>query len=151
MVHDSGYAKVPTNWQKFLQNADNKKELFSFLSTQLMEVKFQNDKSVNVTLGEQVLNTDNGTPMDQCNYEEAHTRVLVHHLRALQSSSLGLVKTRDTDVVIILLRNLRHITAANPAAQIWISFKTSKSVKMISPNRIASGAKHWLLFIGQRG
>ena len=104
-----------------------------------MEVKFQNDKSVHVTLGEKVLNTENGTPMDQCNHEEADTHVLVHLFHALQSSSLGLVQTGDTDVVIILLSTLHHITAANPAAQIWISFKTSKSVKMISLNSIASG------------
>ena len=38
-----------------------------------------------------------------------------------------IVQTGDTVVVIILLSNFHHITAANPAAQIWISFKTSKS------------------------
>ena len=76
--------------------------------------------------------------MDQCNHEEANTRVLVHLLHALQSPSLGMVYTGDTDVVIIFLSNFHHIKALNPAAEIWISFKARMTTKMISLNTIAT-------------
>lgn len=134
----SGSAKVPGNWQNFLSNAENKKELFSFLSTSIVQTSFQDGKQVYVTSGDQVLNAGNGPPMGRCNHEEADTRVLVHLLHALQYSSLGMVYTGDTDVVVILLCNFHHIKAVNPESEIWISFKTGKTVNMISLNNIAS-------------
>jgi len=76
--------------------------------------------------------------MEQCNHEEADTRVLIHLLHALRTSSLGMVHTGDTDVVVILLSNFHHIKALNPAAEIWISFKAGKTTRMISLNSIAS-------------
>jgi hypothetical protein len=76
--------------------------------------------------------------MEQCNHEEADTRVLVHLLHALQTSTLGMVLTGDTDVVVILLSNFHYIKAVNPASEIWISFKAGKTTRMISLNTIAS-------------
>src|SRR5688572_8273142 len=75
--------------------------------------------------------------MEQCNHEEADTRVLIHVLHALQTWSLGMVHAGDTDV-IILLSNFHHIKALNPAAETWISFKAGKTTRMISLNTIAS-------------
>lgn len=132
-----GTAKIPGNWQKFLANIDNKKELFTFLSKKITAEHFPDDKNVYVTAGDQVHHVGNGPPMDQCNHEEADTRVLVHLLHALHSSSLGMVFTGDTDVVVILLSNFHHIRALNPAADIWISFKAGKTTRMISLNQIA--------------
>ena len=91
-----------------------------------------------ITAGEQVHHVGNSRPMEQCNHEEADTRVLVHLLHALQTSTLGMVHTGDTDVIVILLSNFHHIKALNPAAEIWISFKAGKSTKMISLNSIAA-------------
>ena len=134
----SGTAKIPGNWQKFLANIDNKKELFTFLSKKITEEQFPDDKDVYITAGDQVHHVGNSTPMDQCNHEEADTRVIVHLLHALQTSSLGMVHTGDTDVVVILLSNFHHIKALNPAAEIWISFKAGKTTRMISLNTIAT-------------
>ena len=133
----SGTARIPGNWQKFLANVDNKKELFSFLSKKITEGQFPDDKDVYITAGDQVHHVGNSPPMDQCNHEEADTRVLVHLLHALQTSSLGMVHT-DTDVVVILLSNFHHIKALNPAADIWISFKAGRRTRMISLNTIAT-------------
>ena len=133
-----GTAKIPGNWQNFLANVDKKKELFSFLSKKITEEHFPDDKNVYITAGDQVHHVGNSPPMDQCNHEEADTRVLVHFLHALQSSSLGMVYTGDTDVVVLLLSNFHHIKALNPAAEIWISFKAGKTTRMISLNTIAT-------------
>ena len=75
--------------------------------------------------------------MGQCNHEDADTRVLVH-LQALQSSSLGMIYTGDTDVVILLFSTFHHITPVNPTAEVWISFKAGKAMKIISLNILAS-------------
>ena len=91
----SGTAKVPGNWQKFLGGVDSKKELFSFLSQQITEENFPDDTDMYMTAHEQVHHVGNGAPMKQCNHEEADTRVLVHILQALQSSSLGMIHTGD--------------------------------------------------------
>ena len=134
----SGTAKIPGNWQNFLKNVDNKKELFSFLSKKITGEHFPDDKNVYITAGDQVHHVGNSPPMDQCNQEEADTHVLIHLLHALQSSSLGMVYTGDTDVVVILLSNFHHIKALNPATEIWISFKAGMTTNIISLNTITT-------------
>ena len=126
--HASGTAKYPGNWQKFLANVDNKKELFSFLSQKTIEGQFPDDKDDYITASDQVHHVGNGPPMDQCNHEKTDTRVIVHLLHALQTSSLGMVRTVDTDVVIHL-SNFHHIKALKTAAEIWSSFKARKTTE----------------------
>jgi hypothetical protein len=121
-----------------LGDVDNKKELFSFLSQKIGEENFPDDKDVYITADDQVRHVGHGAPMKQCNHEEANTRVLVHILHALQSSSVGMIHTGDTDVVVILLSNFHHIRTDNPASEIWISFKSGKTTRMLSLNNIAS-------------
>ena len=134
----SGTAKIPGDWNKFLTNLDNKNELFSFLTRKLLtDGLFPDDKNVYVTAHDQVHHVGNISPMDQCNHEEADTSVLVHFLHALQTSSLGMVHTGDTDVVI-RLSNFHHIMALNAEAEIWISFKAGKTTRMISLNTITT-------------
>ena len=123
----TGCAKVPANWQNVLANAENKKELFLFISKRAAEERFPDQKDLYITGEEQVQHVGDGLQMDQCNHEEADTRVLVHLLHALQTSTLGMVFTGDTDIVVILLSNFHHIKAANPRAEIWISFKVGKN------------------------
>jgi hypothetical protein len=79
--------------------------------------------------------------MDKCNHEEADTRVIVHPLHALQTSSLGMVHTGDTDVVVILLSNFQHKKALNPAADIWFSFRARKTTRTIDSNLGTSTCK----------
>ena len=42
----TGSAKVPLDWQGFLMNADNKKELFTYLSSKLVAEKNQRKKRI---------------------------------------------------------------------------------------------------------
>src|SRR6218665_3448292 len=93
-----------------------------------------------MTAGDEVRHVGNSPPMEQCNHEEADTRVLIDLLYALQTSSLGMFRTGDTDVVVIPLSNLHHIQALNTAAETWISFKPWKTGRptMVSLNYNAS-------------
>ena len=78
-----GSAKVFGDWQTFLKNANNKKELFTYLSSMLSTGQLPDQKEVYITKDDCVKHMDEGTPMGQCNHEEADTCILVHLLHAL--------------------------------------------------------------------
>ena len=54
--------------------------------------------------------------MPECNHEEADTRIVVHALHAIQADQAKsvLVRTVDTDVIVILIRNVPSFQG-NPA------------------------------------
>ena len=76
--------------------------------------------------------------MCQCNHEDAGTRILVHLLHALQTKSIGLIHTRDIDIVVMLLANHQQVISAIPAADIRIYFHAGKSKRIIDLNSIAA-------------
>ena len=112
----TGSVKVLRGWQTFLKNADNKKELFTYLSSMLSTRQLPDRKELYITEDDCVKHMGEGTPMGQCNHEEAHTRILVHLLYALQTKSIGLTHTGDIDIVVILLANQQQIISANPSS-----------------------------------
>ena len=133
----TGSAKVLRDWQTFLKNADNKKELFTYLASMLSTRQLPNRKELCVTEDDCVKHMGKGTSMGQCNNEEADARILVHLLHALQTKSIALFHTGDIDIVVILLANHQQIISANPAADIWIYFHAGKSKRIINLNSIA--------------
>ena len=134
----TGSVKVLRDWQTFLKNADNKKELFTYLSSMLSTRQLPDRKELYITEDDCVKHLGEGTPMGQCNHEEADTRILVHLLHALQTKSIGLIHTGDIDIVVILLANHQQIISANPAADIWIYFHAGKSKRTVNLNSIAA-------------
>ena len=135
----TGSAKALRDWQTFLKNADNKKkELFTYLSSMLSRRQLPDRKELYITEDDCVKHMGEGTPMGQCNHEEADTRILVHLLHALQTKSIGLIHTGDIDIVFILLADHQQIISANPAADIWIYFHAGKSKRIINLISIAA-------------
>ncbi len=58
--------------------------------------------------------------MQNCNHEEADTRIVVHVLHALQHGDKTIqVRTVDTDVVVILTGTFHELIATQPLADIW--------------------------------
>ena len=47
----TGHVKLPQNWQAFLEDTSNKKELFNFLTKQVETASFPVDKLVYITSG----------------------------------------------------------------------------------------------------
>ena len=94
----SGQTKLPAgNWMDFLRDSTNKKELFTFLTTNVDEFNYLEAKVVYVISGQSVLSISSGIPMPSCNHEEADTRVVVHVLHALeQGQKIVLVRTVAT-------------------------------------------------------
>ena len=71
----TGSSKVPFDWQGFLMNADNKKELFTYLSSKLVADKINERKELYITEDGCVKHIGDGFFMSQCNHEEADTRI----------------------------------------------------------------------------
>ena len=89
---------LPTNWQAFLRNCDNKKELFGFLAHQTVQYTIPN-KTIITTVKEFVLSSPSISTnnLQPCSHEEADTRIFVHVLNAVkQGHSKLMIRTVDT-------------------------------------------------------
>jgi hypothetical protein len=92
---------VPKNWGAFLRLADNKKELFSFLSHGIITI--QTEKQIISTLFEDVVcrqerNTEGLAP---CSQEEADSRIMLHVADAAKEYTTVTIRTVDSDIVIL--------------------------------------------------
>ena len=81
---------VPRNWQEFLGLDNNKKELFLFLSEQVVKTEIEG-RQIIVTKGEEVLCSPpatRGNKLSPCSHEEADTRITVHITDAVQDAEV---------------------------------------------------------------
>ena len=125
----AGKNKVPTNWKGFLHDEKNKEEFFKFLSVKIMSFKYPDNKKVFVTDGPLVLTNSITQAMLQCDHEEADTRLVVHIVDALKKGlSTCLVRTVDTDVIIILIEIFPYLITVNSDANIWVAFALAKTL-----------------------
>ena len=109
----SSHAKFPRNWMDFLRDQNNKMELFTLLTSKVIELVCPPSKVVYVTSGERVISA--GSDMTNCKHEEADTRVVVHILNALEQGMKSVqVRTVDTDVVIILAGAFYELCMTEP-------------------------------------
>ena len=75
--------------------------------------------------------------MGQCNHEEADTRIIVHVRHSLEGGAESvLVRTVDTDVVVILVGKLHDLLAYNRRAKIWVAFGMGRHYSLIDINTI---------------
>ena len=51
----SSHAKLPGNWMDFLRDSSNKTELFSFLTSKVVQFNFPPEKAAHITFGESVI------------------------------------------------------------------------------------------------
>ena len=71
----------------------------------------------------------------QCNHEEADTRIVLHIRHALErGAETVLVRTVDTDVVVILVGKLHDLLAYNQHAKVWVAFGMGRHFSIISIN-----------------
>ncbi|KAK3889183.1 hypothetical protein Pcinc_006755 [Petrolisthes cinctipes] len=71
----------------FLRDPTNKEELFSFLTVKIRESNWPPAKTIYVTSGETVETIGAGTRMQNCNHEEADTRIVVHAMHAVEQGA----------------------------------------------------------------
>ena len=133
----TGQTKLPGNWPDFLCDPKNKQELFTLISSIIASTAWPSGKQVFITSGTNVVGTDSCHFMMPCNHEEGDTRILIHLINALEhGSSICLVRTVDTDVVVILIGKFHSLLTKYPLADIWVAFGISKNYTYFHVNTI---------------
>ena len=75
--------------------------------------------------------------MALCDHEEADTRLLIHLQDALLNGCVKCVmRTVDTDVVVILIGKLHHLITLCQDVSIWITFGTGNNFTYYHINAI---------------
>lgn len=120
---------VPRNWCEFLRNAENKQELFVFLSQEMSRMNVGR-KQLFIACGQNIItnDTDTNDTLEPCTHEEADSRMLLHAADAADCGHKKLmIRTVDTDVVVLAMAHFEKITVD----KLWISFGTGKAYRLI--------------------
>lgn len=129
--------KLPSNWQNFLRNDENKDELFQFLAHASISEDV-GDKVILSTIHESVISSNPGLNLDNlqpCSHEEADTRILLHVKDAMNSGYKDImIRTVDTDVVVIAIAHFRDVEKIE---NMWIAFGTGKEFRYIPVHEVA--------------
>ena len=121
----------------FLQDTTNKEELFSLLTEKVKDFQFPENKDVNITSGENVFSSSKSSDMQRCDHEETDTRIAVHVLHALNKGyNQVLIRTLDTDVVVVMIGLFNELLSLHPSANGWISLGMGKRFELISVSAI---------------
>ena len=117
----------------------NKQQLFSFLSHKLESMVCAEGKHLFATIGPSVVSIGVRHPMQVCNHEEADTTILIHLQDALDNgATICLVRTVDTDVIVIIVSKFYDLLQQHPAADIWFAFGTGTNFRYIHIHTMCS-------------
>ena len=135
----AGQTKIPGNWPDFLRDPTNKVELFQFLTEKIVSTTFPDGKQVFATSGASVVCSGTDHSMPPCDHEEADTRIVFHLQDALECGCTKcLVRTVDTDVLVILIGKYHFLAGKYPSADIWVAFGSGKNFVFLHVNAICS-------------
>ncbi len=135
----AGKNKVPGKWNDFLRDETNKKELFHFLSKKIVSANYPEGKQVYITSGTEVFLKGSDQQMQACDHEEADTRLVVHIVHAIHNGhGKILVRTVDTDVIVILVGKFFYLLSLNSDISIWVAFGKGKSFSYWHINSICT-------------
>ena len=128
--HVSASGKMPSDWNNFLRDSNNKVELFQFLSTIIQNMILIGSKFVFAALGSEVVHAGKGASMTGCYHEEAYTRIIIHLIDILNAGlTTVVIKTCDTDVIAILCGQYVRITTSQ---HVWIMFGSGKHERRLN-------------------
>ena len=125
---------IPKNWGEFLRLAENKKELFAFLSREV--ITMSTDKQVISTLQDDVIYRQERDKegLAPCSHEEADTRIMVHVADAAKQYNTVTIRTVDSDVVVLAVFVFAQLMPSLTA--LWVAFGTGKNYRLIPAHKI---------------
>ena len=130
-------APIPSDWKGFLRNDANKQDLFAFLAKEIEKCKVSGKQIVstcqeNVACSSGDISLGNLAP---CTQKEADTRLLLHAADCVkQRHSISIIRTSDTDVVVLAISLSQQLGAK----ELWASFEAEKHFRYITVHGIAS-------------
>ncbi len=120
----------------------NKTELFGYFADQAISVTCEIDNQIITTKGENVLSNipiEESSSLSTCSHEEADTRLLLHaYHTANQNNKKILIRTVDTDVVVIATATFQHMNVE----ELWIAFVTGKQFRYIPVHKLCNVLGH---------
>jgi hypothetical protein len=128
---------IPANWKSFLQNDANKNELFAFLAKELTSMSADDLQIISTCKKNGIYSSIpvSTTRLPPCNHEEADTRLLLHAADgSVKGHSSIMIKTVDTDVVLLAVANVHKMTID----KLWISFGAGTHLRYIPAHSIAT-------------
>ena len=133
-----GQTRIPKeDWNTgFLKNTDNKRELFPFLGEQLVKQKLDG-KLILSTSNECVLSNSqyDVAALQPCNHAEADTRIMLHLAHAAkQGHQVALVRTVDSDVVVLAIRFFSSLGLS----QLWVCLGSGKKIRDITIHTLSA-------------
>ena len=140
-------AKLPKKWKDFLRVDENKQELFSFLSEQIVTLAAVDGKEIYATHGESVVclvaaadltglapcSHADLTGLAPCSHEDAESCIFVHVANAVNKGcNKAAVRTVDTDIVAIAVAVVNVLAIQ----ELWVGFGTGSSFRFIAIHEI---------------
>ena len=125
---------MPSNWQAFLRDSQNKEELFKYLAECTAALQLEG-KVIVTTYGDDVLS---GGPLEMeslapCNHEEADTRLFLHVSHAVHNGNGKImIRSTDTDVVVLAITLFEQIHAQ----ELWVAMGTAKQLRYIPVHKV---------------
>ena len=134
----NGSTRIPKReWNSgFLKNEENKRELFSFISTQISKTDM-GGKLLLSTHYETVLSNRHCdlTTLQPSNHVEADTRIFLHLAHAAEQGHItAYIRTVDSDVVVLAVRFFE----TSGLSELWVGFGTGKKYRDIPVHTICS-------------
>ena len=132
--------QIPGNWSEFLRDSTNTVELFKYLSGQVMQ-RFHSGGDIYITMSNGTTVGHVGPAEDMptvCNQEEADTRILLHIIHALNCGfSSILIKTSDSDVIVILIHHLQYFDTISTGCNITVNYEIGNTQQVINIRELA--------------
>ena len=118
---------APSNWRGFLRLSENKKELFKYLSLQMLENWTEHNL---VCAFDDICESNNPSlniaSIKISNHEEADTRVLLHASNLASGGfSKITIRTVDTDVLVLAIATFSKLKIY--VEEFWIDFGSGKN------------------------
>lgn len=124
----------------FLRHSQNKQELFRYLSDESVSSLKDVQSDFYITAEDIVRHVGPGNNMvGKCNHEEADTRIVLHVLHSLQEGARTiLVRTVDSDVVVILVYHFNSFLDIAEDCQLLIHFGLGNNKRIIDVEKITT-------------
>ena len=135
----NGAMNIPKSWNDFLTNINNKNELVSFL------IDSWKGMVPKIPVGQKFIVSGTGVhhlteELEGClsvdhlksNHDEADTRLLLHAADILKSVELAVIRTVDTDVLVLALHHFHDMVESQSTQDVVMNIGTGNHRRYIS-------------------
>ena len=141
-IKASSNVSIPTGkeWQNYLKVSENKKDLFCYLSNEIVNQSTSNNYQLLSTQDEVVLCNKqiDLSHVSKSDHEEADSRMILHLFdAAIHGHQKAYLRTVDSDVVVLCVHHFPNLERAG-MIKLWVGFGKGKSYKDIPIHHVSN-------------